>query len=168
MTSRAVAPRDRSGSASACAVDSHNPTPMRGGAGAPTRPMNLVQGTRHPGHGVRDVDDDDPALTEYYGASYARRAGVVGAVARDRQEAEAAVQDACVRLTGRWTTVSRYDDPGAWVRKVALGFVDRDVYLPAEARAQVAEAYAGGATPDEFIEACVYRGRGEAAGDDVG
>lgn len=48
---------------------------------------------------------------------------MVGAVARDRHEAEEAVQDAFVRLIGRWDTVSRYDDPEAWVRKAALGFL---------------------------------------------
>lgn len=28
-----------------------------------------------------------------------------------------------IRLIGKWDSVSRYDDPEAWVRKVALGFV---------------------------------------------
>jgi RNA polymerase sigma-70 factor (ECF subfamily) len=47
----------------------------------------------------------------------------VGAVAGDRDEAEEAVQEAFVRLMGRWGTVRRYDDPEAWLRKVAFGFV---------------------------------------------
>lgn len=67
--------------------------------------------------------DADAALAAFYAGTYARLVGVVGAVAQDRQEAEEAVQDAFVRLVGRWPTVSRYDDPEAWVRKVALGFV---------------------------------------------
>jgi RNA polymerase sigma-70 factor (ECF subfamily) len=60
-------------------------------------------------------------LEEFYAATYARLVGVVGAVSGDRDEAEEAVQDAFVRLLGRWSTVSSYEDPEAWVRKVALG-----------------------------------------------
>lgn len=69
------------------------------------------------------MDTDDQGLRELYAGSYARLVGIVGAVSGDRQEAEEAVQDAFVRLLGRWSTVSRYDDPEAWVRKVALGAV---------------------------------------------
>lgn len=67
--------------------------------------------------------DDDPELQELYAASYARLVGIVGAVSRDRHEAEEAVQDAFVRLMGQWSKVSRYEDPEAWLRKVALGYV---------------------------------------------
>jgi RNA polymerase sigma-70 factor (ECF subfamily) len=67
------------------------------------------------------VGTEDAALRELYATSYARLVGVVGAIAGDRQEAEEAVQDAFVRLLGRWQQVSRYDDPEAWLRKVALG-----------------------------------------------
>jgi RNA polymerase sigma-70 factor (ECF subfamily) len=59
-------------------------------------------------------------LRDLYAASYARLVGQVGAVCGDRHEAEEAVQDAFVRLMGCWPKVSRYDDPEAWVRKVAL------------------------------------------------
>lgn len=63
---------------------------------------------------------EDAAVQELYAASYARLVGVVGAIARDRGEAEEAVQEAFVRLLGHWSAVSRYADPEAWVRKVAL------------------------------------------------
>ena len=59
-------------------------------------------------------------LRDLYAASYARLVGQVGAVCRDRHEAEEAVQEAFVRLIGSWSKVSRYDDPEAWVRKAAL------------------------------------------------
>jgi RNA polymerase sigma-70 factor (ECF subfamily) len=76
--------------------------------------------------GVTGVSADDAgsgeAMRQLYVASYARLVGVVGAVVGDRHEAEEAVQDAFVRLLGRWATVSRYDDPEAWLRKVALGY----------------------------------------------
>lgn len=69
-----------------------------------------------------DGSSDEQALAALYAASYARLVGVVGAVVQDRSLAEEAVQDAFVRLLGQWTRVSRYDDPEAWLRKVALGF----------------------------------------------
>ncbi len=59
-------------------------------------------------------------LRDLYAASYSRLVGQVGAVCGDRHDAEEAVQDAFVRLMGSGQKVSRYDDPEAWVRKVAL------------------------------------------------
>jgi RNA polymerase sigma-70 factor (sigma-E family) len=38
----------------------------------------------------------------------------------DRQAAEDVAQEAFVRLYARWRKVSRYDRPGAWVRRVAI------------------------------------------------
>jgi RNA polymerase sigma-70 factor (ECF subfamily) len=66
--------------------------------------------------GVAQAQD----LRDLYAASYSRLVGVVGAVCGDQHEAEEAVQEAFVRLMGSWPKVSRYDDPEAWVRKVAL------------------------------------------------
>jgi RNA polymerase sigma-70 factor (ECF subfamily) len=59
-------------------------------------------------------------LRDLYAASYVRLVGTVGAICGDRHEAEEAVQEAFVRLLGNWPKVSRYDDPEAWVLKVAL------------------------------------------------
>lgn len=41
-------------------------------------------------------------------------------VTTDRTEAEEAVQEAFARLWSRWSRVSLYDNPEAWVRRVAL------------------------------------------------
>ena len=62
----------------------------------------------------------DQAVAELYRGSYARLVGVVTLAAGSRSEAEECVQDAFVRLLGSWDTVSRYDDPEAWVRLVAF------------------------------------------------
>lgn len=70
-----------------------------------------------------DSDSSASDLESFYGASYSRLVTVVGLVAQDRGDAEEAVQDAFVRLIGQWQKVSRYEDPEAWVRKVALGFL---------------------------------------------
>ena len=83
---------------------------------------------------------EEQALREFYAASYVRLVGVVGAVSGDRDAAEEAVQDAFVRLMGRWNKVSRYDDPEAWVRKVALGYVSNRRRKAANGRRAAARA----------------------------
>ena len=76
------------------------------------------------GEGVSSTGEDlQRELEAFYAAAYPRLVRLVGFVAQDRGEAEEAVQDAFLRLMARWDTVSRYDDPEAWVRKVALGFL---------------------------------------------
>ncbi len=59
-------------------------------------------------------------VEDLYAGSYARLVGLVSLVAGSREEAEEVVQEAFVRLLPRWSTVSHYDDPEAWVRGVAL------------------------------------------------
>ncbi len=61
-------------------------------------------------------------LAQLYEAAYPRLVAVVSAVSGRPGEAEEAVQDAFVRLLGQWDRVARYDDPEAWLRRVALGF----------------------------------------------
>ncbi len=63
---------------------------------------------------------DDPALRELYASSYVRLVRVVAVVCGSTSDAEEAVQDAFVALVGQWATVAAYDDPEAWVRRVAL------------------------------------------------
>nr|WP_246280065.1 sigma-70 family RNA polymerase sigma factor [Nocardioides daedukensis] len=47
-------------------------------------------------------------------------------VAGSRGVAEDAVQEAFVRLLPKWSRVSRYEDPSAWVRRVAYNIlIDR-------------------------------------------
>jgi RNA polymerase sigma-70 factor (ECF subfamily) len=68
----------------------------------------------------RQTEEAERELRSFYAASYPRLVTVVGAISGDREEAEEAVQDAFVRLLGRWDKISRYDDPEAWVRRAAL------------------------------------------------
>jgi RNA polymerase sigma-70 factor (ECF subfamily) len=56
----------------------------------------------------------------FYAACYARLVVVLALASGNRADAEEVVQDAFVRLLPRWSTVSQYDDPEAWVRKVAF------------------------------------------------
>lgn len=66
-------------------------------------------------------DDAGYSLEAFYAASYQRLVSVVGAVAQNKHDAEEAVQDAFARLVGQWPRVARYEDPEAWVRKIAFG-----------------------------------------------
>lgn len=56
----------------------------------------------------------------FYAAAYPQLVRVLALAAGDLAEAEEVVQEAFIRLLPRWETVGRYDDPEAWVRKVAF------------------------------------------------
>ena len=62
-----------------------------------------------------DVDGFD----EFYRGSRQRLLGFVYVLTGDLAEAQDAVQEAYIRAWQRWSTVSGYDDPEAWVRVVA-------------------------------------------------
>lgn len=58
-------------------------------------------------------------FTALYQARFAHLAGQLYAFVGDAGEARDLVQEAFVRAWQRWSTISRYDDPVAWVRRVA-------------------------------------------------
>jgi RNA polymerase sigma-70 factor (ECF subfamily) len=64
--------------------------------------------------------DTYASVRSLYDAAYRRLVGVVALAAESQQDAEECVQEAFMRLLPRWQTVSRYDDPEAWVRLVAV------------------------------------------------
>jgi RNA polymerase sigma-70 factor (ECF subfamily) len=55
-----------------------------------------------------------------YTAEYAAVARTVFLILHDRQRAEDITQDAFVQLYSHWRKVSKFDRPGAWVRRVAI------------------------------------------------
>lgn len=57
---------------------------------------------------------------EFYRASAPVLVRQLVPLLRDRAEAEDVVQEAFARAYSRWSTVSRYDAPEAWVRTVAM------------------------------------------------
>jgi RNA polymerase sigma-70 factor, ECF subfamily len=64
------------------------------------------------------VPTDD--FAEFYQASYGRMVALVAAIVGDRHQAEDIAQEAFARALTRWPRIARYDQPEAWVRRVAL------------------------------------------------
>jgi RNA polymerase sigma-70 factor, ECF subfamily len=56
---------------------------------------------------------------DFYAAHYADIVVQIYAYFGDRQEAQDVVQEAFCRALARWTRLAAYDDPVAWVRRVA-------------------------------------------------
>jgi RNA polymerase sigma-70 factor (sigma-E family) len=65
------------------------------------------------------VPDHPPTFDEIYAAHYADLTVQLYAYFGDRQEAQDVVQEAFCRALARWKSVALYDDPVAWIRRVA-------------------------------------------------
>jgi RNA polymerase sigma-70 factor (ECF subfamily) len=65
---------------------------------------------------VGQPDDFD----EFYAAAYRRIVGQVFALLGDLQEAEDVTQDAFAKASFHWKRIAAYDQPEAWVRRVAF------------------------------------------------
>ncbi|AGL14388.1 sigma-70 family RNA polymerase [Actinoplanes sp. N902-109] len=59
------------------------------------------------------------SFDELYAAHYADLTVQLYAYFGDRQEAQDVVQEAFCRALARWRSVAAYDDPVAWIRRVA-------------------------------------------------
>lgn len=64
--------------------------------------------------------EDSEAYSDLYERSYAALVGQLFVVTTDRAEAEEAVQDAFERLWTRRHQLADYENPEAWVRRVAI------------------------------------------------
>ncbi|WP_433217569.1 RNA polymerase sigma factor [Dactylosporangium sp. CS-047395] len=60
-----------------------------------------------------------PDFAECYTASFAPIAGQLAVYLGSAEEAQEVTQEAFVRAWVRWGRIARYDDPAAWVRRVA-------------------------------------------------
>ncbi|WP_230687114.1 SigE family RNA polymerase sigma factor [Catellatospora vulcania] len=58
-------------------------------------------------------------FAEFYSASFQKLAAALYVYTGDLAEAQDVVQEAMIRALARWSTVSTYDEPAAWVRRVA-------------------------------------------------
>lgn len=65
----------------------------------------------------------DPEFEQFYSSSYPRLVVMLRAIGTRHDDVEAVAHDAFVLTFGKWSSVSRYENPHAYVRKVALGLV---------------------------------------------
>jgi RNA polymerase sigma-70 factor (ECF subfamily) len=59
-------------------------------------------------------------FSDWYRTDYHQVVALVYALSGSRWAAEELAQDAFIEAHRRWATIGAYDDPGAWVRKVAV------------------------------------------------
>ena len=81
-----------------------------------------------------------------YRSTYARVARVVYLIIQDRGRAEEIAQDAFLQMLRRWDTVSGYEQPDAWVRRVAIRIAVRQAKR--ESRRSALERLATATVPD--------------------
>jgi RNA polymerase sigma-70 factor (ECF subfamily) len=93
------------------------------------------------------------SFDELYAAHYGDLTVQLYAYFGDRQEAQDIVQEAFCRALARWRTVSGYDDPVAWIRRVAWNLAVSKwrrtrTALSFVRRQRVAEAQVAGPSPE--------------------
>lgn len=93
------------------------------------------------------------SFTDWYRAEYHQVVALVFVLSGSRWAAEELTQDAFVEAHRRWATISSYDDPGAWVRKVAVNKArSRGRRIGAEARAYAKHTIRNRELPSELPE----------------
>lgn len=75
--------------------------------------------------GVRVMADDEAEFSWFFRAEFSRVVRTVFLILNDRGRAEEIAQDAFVQLLEHWAKVSRYEQPDAWVRRVAIRLATR-------------------------------------------
>ena len=77
---------------------------------------------------VRRAATDGPTgdLQSLYVATYASLVRTLRCVVAERGQAEDIAQEAFVQLLRHWKKVSGYDEPGAWLRRVAIRMAVKD------------------------------------------
>ena len=77
-----------------------------------------VRGDQAEAYVSRSADDEAASFDAFF-RSYSRQiVGVAYLLTGDLQTAQDLVQEAFLRALSRWTRISKYDDPQAWIRRV--------------------------------------------------
>lgn len=106
----------------------------------PIRLPKAVRAARHEGVSMRS----EAEFAALYQARFADLASQLYAYLGDSAEAQDVVQEAFVRAWQRWTKISDYDDPVAWVRRVAWNLA-----TSRHRRVVVARRFVSGSRPPE-------------------
>jgi len=69
--------------------------------------------------------DAEAEFTWFFRAEFSRVVRTVYLILNDRGRAEEIAQDAFTQLLDHWAKVSRYEQPDAWVRRVAIRMAGR-------------------------------------------
>src|SRR6266487_1306469 len=73
------------------------------------------------------VKDQESEFASMYAAEFTPVSRTVFLILHDRQRAEDITQDAFVQLYAHWKKVSHYEQPDAWVRRVAIRMAIRHI-----------------------------------------
>ncbi len=73
------------------------------------------------------VDDGPGDFRWFFTAEYPRLVRTLHGVVQDATLAEDIAQEAFIQLLNHWAKVSRYEQPGAWVRRVAIRMAVREL-----------------------------------------
>jgi RNA polymerase sigma-70 factor (ECF subfamily) len=110
------------------------------------------------------MPNEDEAFDELFQAEYASVLSTVFLVCRDYQRAQDVTQEAFVQLLRRWDRVSRFDRPGAWVRRVAIRLAQRSVGREAlRRRAEATAVRPEAADPLEAVDVDVVDAIGKVS-----
>ena len=80
-------------------------------------------------------DRTPPDFADFYAANHRGLVLQLNAYFSDMEQAQDVVQEVFVRALDRWAKISRYDDPAAWIRRVAWNLATSQWRLSAFARA---------------------------------
>lgn len=86
-----------------------------------------ISSPARPGGAAANEGDRVDEYTDFYRAEFTSVARTVHLIVHDRQRAEDVTQEAFLRLLQHWAKVSRYERPGAWVRRVAIRLATKQV-----------------------------------------
>jgi RNA polymerase sigma factor (sigma-70 family) len=71
-------------------------------------------------HSIRQVRDADAEYSAFFRDEFARVTRAAYLIVHDRDAAEDAAQEAFTELHVRWSKISAYERPDAWVRRIAI------------------------------------------------
>jgi RNA polymerase sigma-70 factor (ECF subfamily) len=92
-----------------------------------------------------------PTFESFFTTEYGRVVGLAFVLCGRQAVAEELAQDAFVQAYRRWSVISGYDDPGAWVRRVAVNLATSTLRRRAREARALARLAGRPTAPDELV-----------------